>query len=172
MARVRRDALIERERQAWELSARGVNQFEIARRLGITQSGVSKLLSRVARRMLKQLNADVEAMKLERTMQLEHVLEESLEGWARSQRDAVEVSKRALPGGGVITTRTQSQRDGDVAFLEQARLAVREICLIWGLHAPRKVEVVGTVRHQHQRQEPRQAFDFDRLLSSDQGGQN
>jgi hypothetical protein len=111
----------ERERRAWELRQEFRSEREIGDILGVSESGVCRMLQRVERRALEKLQEDVEALKVQQTAQLEFIAHEAMAAWQRSKGD----SSSAAPG--------------DPKFLGEARAALAEIRRIWGAEAPTKV---------------------------------
>ena len=93
------------ERRAWELRQReGKTQEQIAEELGIHQSTVSRMLSRVNRRLAKEFATHIEEIRGEHTARLEHVFSEAMAGW-RSSRENAETTRTVLERSGVGGTR-------------------------------------------------------------------
>lgn len=130
----------ENERRAWELRTRGWTQDRIARELKLTQAGVSLILKRVVKRVLKDLGDDIVARKVEQEARLEHVVDEMMQAWERSK--PVEVGAE---GETVIVPANAQNRnpEGDPRFIEQYRNALADIRKIWGVDAPTKLEHGG-----------------------------
>lgn len=127
-----------REARAWEMRSRGRSQLSIARELGLTQSGVSRLLARVERRELRRLSAAVERLKVVQSAQLDHIIEESLEAWHRSKTPKKRAaSKTAVggegDGGDEVRTTEVVERDGDTGYLYSAMQALTHQRSLWGL---------------------------------------
>src|SRR5262249_54508846 len=81
LAPVRREIVRGREQIAWGARQAGYTQWRIALALGISQPAVSKILRRVERRVLAGLEADVRAVKLKQSLQLEFIVDQALRAW-------------------------------------------------------------------------------------------
>lgn len=147
-----------REARAWRMRSRGWSQLRIADELGITQSGVSRLLARVERRELRRLSKAVERLKVVQSAQLDHVIEESIDAWHRSKTPRKRAaSKTEIPGGGGDghggddqggETRTTEvvERDGEASYLYAAMTALTHQRSLWGLDvAPALQDPVGSI---------------------------
>lgn len=147
MPRVKREVIIEREQRAWELRQLGWTQEHIARELGITQDGVSKILARVSRRVIGNLADDVERVKRDQTAFLERIADEAMRAWERSQLDACERTTRTMSADGSNSLteekRTVKGQVGDQRFLAEARAAKADIRKIWGIDSPEKRDITS-----------------------------
>lgn len=139
MGKLNKDVTRERERIAWELRQKCWTQQAIADHLGVQQATVSLILRRVRRRVLEQLQADVEQVKGEQTEQLAYIAAEAMAAWLRSQKPAKKVVRKAEGDEAVITSEIK-ERDGDPKFLAEARNALAAIRDIWGIDAPKKID--------------------------------
>src|SRR5262245_38987516 len=63
-----RELVCQRERNAWELRCLGWSQARIGEAIGLTQSGVFRLLRRVEERVLTALEEDVRLFKVRQHM--------------------------------------------------------------------------------------------------------
>lgn len=159
--------VLEREVRAWDLACKGKSQDFIAHELGITQPGVLKILRRVSTRHLARLTEEVEARKAVHTARLEYILAESLDAWAssktprqksRSRKTLVPVDLAALEAGKPLvgqaagvpvreeTLKEAMTSDGNPAFLLAAMQADTELRKLWGLNAPKKVDLLDQRR--------------------------
>jgi transcriptional regulator with XRE-family HTH domain len=134
LPKARRDDV---ERRAWELSAKGWSQQRIAGELDVDQSTVSRTLERVHKRALEDLGAVTRLKLVTLVDQIDHVIDESLQGFDRSKRPKKSVKKRTEPNPAAYepdpfgtrdksnpppatlesTTQALDERDGDPAFL-------------------------------------------------------
>ena len=135
-----------RELRAMELAVLGWSQHQIAADLGISQAAVSKLLKRIESRILQELVETVERQKARHTLRLEHLFAEAMRAWGQSKTDSTRRRQRmtqAGPGGtgaSVAEIVTENQH-GDPRYLDEARKALADHRKIWGLDAPKKVDV-------------------------------
>jgi hypothetical protein len=134
-----RDKRIENEHRAWELRQRGYSQMRIAQILHVDQGTVSRYLSHASKRCLSQLQDKVAHHKAELSLQLDHLIDESLQAWERSKAPKKKAAKRegggkhGLGGG---TVQEIQDRDGDPAFLDRAIAAMDRKRALWGLDEP------------------------------------
>lgn len=76
------------ERDAWNLRQQGYTQTEIAEKLGVDQSTVSRALSRMNKKLHAEFVKQAEEMKAEQTVQLDYIQRQAMDGFERSKRDA------------------------------------------------------------------------------------
>lgn len=135
-----------REMRTMELAVLGWTQHQIAADLGVSQAAVSKILTRVERRVLEELTAMVERHKTRHSLRLELIFAESLRAWERSKEDTTRRRQRKSDGGvngagGTVAEIIVQNQHGDPRYLEEARKALADHRKLWGLDAPQKVDV-------------------------------
>jgi len=123
----------------------GRSEIKIAEELGITQQGVSKILTRMSTRYLKA-NSDMVARQLaEQTMILQYTLEESIAAWERSKQDAnsklASKTSNAKFGDTTYQSLKTTELYGDPRFLESIRETLADLREIWGVNAPKKLAI-------------------------------
>lgn len=157
----------EREVRAWALACAGKPQTDIAAELGITQPAVCQILKRVSTRALKQLQGDVEQRKALHTARLEHIFSEAMGAWeaskkprqkSRSRKTIVPLNLAELIEGQPLiggahsvplreeTVKEAISTDGDVAKLQTALQADAELRKLWGINAPKKIDLLDQRR--------------------------
>ena len=146
MPRPSNDLARQHEDAAWALRRQCLTEAEIAEKLGISQPAVSKILKRVEDRVLKSLAREIGREKARQTSQLDWVAAEAARAWARSLGDAVTVKQTDTPigpegGDGDRTETTVKGQSGNPALLAQLRGALADVRAIWGLNAPKKLEL-------------------------------
>jgi DNA-binding CsgD family transcriptional regulator len=87
-ARSRRKVAEAREEAALALRVKGYTEARIARELGITQQSVHEALQRAMGKRKLLTDEEIIFRKHEQTMILEHKLEEAVDAWEKSKRDA------------------------------------------------------------------------------------
>ena len=133
-----------------ERSVAGLSQREIAAEEGMSQSAVSKILSRLEQRALEELVDRVERQKARQTLRLDYLYRESLRAWEASKADATRrVQKKTEPGSVGAPSATVAQfvvetQHGDPRYLEVARKVLADQRRVWGLDAPQKLDVRAT----------------------------
>src|SRR5262245_57380754 len=73
-----------RESVVWEMRKQGWTQYEIAQDLGISQQAVSKIARRIDRRILKEMEADAQLLKVRQARRLNDLFEAAMGGWHAS----------------------------------------------------------------------------------------
>ena len=132
-----------------ERSVAGLSQREIATEEGMSQSAVSKILSRLEQRALEELVDRVERQKARQTLRLDYLYRESLRAWEASKADATRrVQKKTQPGVGApsatVAQFVVETQHGDPRYLEVARKVLADQRRVWGLDAPQKLDVRAT----------------------------
>ena len=120
----------ERERQVVQLYARGANFVAIGRQLGVDESTARKAFNRAVKRIPK---ADVETLRkleTERIADLRQRLWNDLAGKA----DPADPKKTLRPEGETLAT-----------LINAALRIARHEAMVFGLDAPSKSEVVGSI---------------------------
>ena len=132
--------------RALELSIQGWSQHQIAAELGISQAAVSKVLKRVEERFLEELSGMVERQKARQALRLEHIYSEGMRAWERSKAETTRRRQRQTHGGqgaagATLAEITVEAQHGDPRYLEEARKALADLSKLYGLEAPRRVEL-------------------------------
>lgn len=128
-----------------ELTILGWSQPQIAADLGVSQPAVSKLLTRIETRLLRELAETAQRQKARQTLRLEHLFAEAMRAWNESKADTTRRRQRQTHGGdGVGATVAElvvENQHGDPRYLEEARKALADQRKLWGLDAPQKVDL-------------------------------
>ena len=135
-----------RELRAMELAVLGWSQHQIAADLGISQAAVSKLLTRIEGRVLRELAETIERHKARQTLRLEHQYAEAMRAWEESKADTTRKRQRKTQGGAGGADATVAEvvvenQHGDPRYLEVARKALADVRKVWGLDAPHQLDV-------------------------------
>lgn len=171
MARHRVPPEVSRQREvtAWDLVTRGVSQAAIAKALGVTPSAVSQILDRVETRVLKDLEKKVQRQKARQHSRLEHIYSEAMAAWDESKKPKKKSRSEKLVAGGLTaqqlatapdgrpliggpttlrekTTNEAATGEGNFLFLQTALGALSDQRKLWGLDAPKKVDVLDQRR--------------------------
>lgn len=132
------------EAKAWELRLKSKTQTEIAAELGISQSGVSRVLRRFERRVFEKLSKDIGRLKGRLTAQLEHTAAAAWEAWEASKEPSVTVETTDDDAGNRKIKRiVRTPKTGDPRFLAEYRQALADQVGIWGLKA-RPIDTTAT----------------------------
>lgn len=145
-----------REEQIWTLTVEeGLASRDVAERLGMSQTAVSKALRRVEARAKVAVDSMAQDEKIRQVERLRFLYREAIAAWRASKKDRIiKRSKQTETQGGLARTaevRTEEHR-GDARFLDVARGAMSDMRRLLGLERV-------TVEHQH-RQADRPAADL------------
>ena len=139
---VAKEVTRERERQAWNLKARGRTKAQSPRSSGSPLDG-HQLLARVEARELKRMSRRVLRLRARQHAQLDHVIAEAMAAWAASEaarRDDPRRTREARRPAGADgarrrtetrTTRKAEGQSGEPRFLAaclEALAAQRRLC--------------------------------------------
>jgi hypothetical protein len=111
----------------WKLRARGMTLHQIGAELGWDYSTVSKVLKRTSASLLAEWKVEQQERHLQVDAQLEHLLGEAMRCWHAS----------CGPNG---------TGQGEVKYLDAAVRILTRICRLWGLDAPKAIELTATGR--------------------------
>ena len=132
-----------------ELATLGGSQHQIAADLGISQAAVSRILTRVETRILRELAETVERQKARHTVRLEHLFAEAIRAWDQSKADTTRRRQRKTQGGAggagaTVAEIVVENQHGDPRYLNEARKALADHRKLWGLDAPQQLDVRAT----------------------------
>ena len=127
---------------------KGVTQSEIAERIGVSQSAVSRFLNRYNRRLIESLEKRSVREKGKQVDRLEYLYSEIVSEWERSKGSTRTVKTTTVDGGeagdGVARTEeTVRTNTGNPALIAQARGTLQDIRSILGIDAPKAVDVTS-----------------------------
>ena len=132
----RRCALRDKEIRAIELAALGKTQGEIGEVVGLTRSGVAKMLTRTEGKLAVMLRDKGERIKAKQTIMLETLYREAMTAWEASKKPATSIKTTKGGEGGDRTEDTVRGQCGDPRFLDQARGCLEDVRKIWGINTP------------------------------------
>jgi hypothetical protein len=127
-----RAQILEREEKVWEASDKGWTPRRIAAELGLSHTGVRKILERVATRAIKELNGRELHKKIAISGQQSHIVEAALDQWRESCKPQTRVIERK-DDDGTTTTTSVVEQTGTVAYLHTAMAAMDRLVRLWGL---------------------------------------
>ncbi len=159
----------EREVRAQELVAEGKSQYVIAQTLGITQPGVSQILKRVWTRRLKIVEKDLEQRKILHSDRLDYIYGQAIAAWIESKKPRQKSRSRKtitpflnptelanapddepiLKHHGMVREETLKEAmtsEGNPAHLLAALKADEEHRKLWGINAPKQIDLLDKRR--------------------------
>ena len=141
MARTRNKAEIDRDRkEIGDLYLQGWKQQDIADRLGINQSTVSRDIKTLLKGWEKDAAKSIATLKGQQKEQLEYLYKEAVEAWLDSRSDAITETEETIitendgsEGKRAKITKTTKGQSGNPAFLAQARQLKADIRAMFGI---------------------------------------
>lgn len=135
-----KDEQLARELEVWDLRIyKGWPQSEIARKIGISQPAVSKILSKLTKKYAQQNLADVKRVKEEQLAQYEVMARELAEAWHKSKEPNVVTTKKQKTGmfGGKGKQNEGSYKEenkhGDPRYIEAWRKLKEDVRKMMGV---------------------------------------
>lgn len=121
------------EMAAFDMRVKGMPQWEIAKKLNMTQQAVSLILKRVTSRYAKEFLEDVAHTKNEHVIQLEEVASQAMEAWHKSKNTHEIKKQKKTSHGGDDRSIEMKDQYGDPRFLHEFRKAKEDIRKILGV---------------------------------------
>jgi hypothetical protein len=131
--------------QVYHLFASGVRKLYIAQRIGIDNKTVHRIIKRMSDHLAVEFMDEIRRLRVEHTMRLSHIVEESMAAWRKSKRpgvtetvnqsggDASPAAEPVATGQSDVSRVTKTVHQcGNAAYLSEARAAMAEIRKIWG----------------------------------------
>jgi hypothetical protein len=135
MSSIVQQKAIQEELIVWKLRVdANLSESEISERTGIERTKVSRILTRVARRLSEKLDQTVMLYRVEQTDKLNRIYASAMEAWEASRKPKERKTKRTM-GTGTIEEETMETEtsSGDPRLLQEARLALDSLRELWGL---------------------------------------
>jgi DNA-binding CsgD family transcriptional regulator len=137
----------DRELRVWDLLLKGLEGVEIARREGVDPSVISRIKTRVERRITAETDGKAASVKARQIGEIRRVRREAWRGWEESCKPAAKTTRRS--GGAVAGTVEANEvkaQNGNPAFLEKVYDGIRLEARITGTEAPQKQALDGEIR--------------------------
>lgn len=146
------DAALDRENKAWSLRTKGMTLEAVAAEMGMSISGVSRMLTRVRERKSRELHESIEGWKAEQTEMLMNIVSEMSAAWEKSKKQGVlritsKAGKKAAGGQAAtpdeVTNKEALLSAGDPQYIDRAIAALAEVRKINGWDAPIKTALTN-----------------------------
>lgn len=157
---MRKPLTIQREKRAFELACDGMTYQAIADQMDaeglgrVSKVAVHKMLKRVNQAVLADLKERGEEQIALQHARLMKQYREAMAAWEASKKPQKTLTTKQADGTGEAerkqprpsaATVVVKDSQGDPRYLEVATRVLCEINKLWGLHAPQKTELSGTV---------------------------
>jgi hypothetical protein len=147
-------AILQRRKRVAEYYLRGMQQWEIAEREGVSHDAIYRDLQALRQLWLDSGLRDFDALKAEQLARIDRIETVAWEAWERSCQDAQTRTERTYTEAGAQQTDTtlQTKRQaGDPRFLERVGWCVEQRLKIIGAYAAEKHEHSLTVEQRRTR---------------------
>jgi len=132
LAPMKREITLLRERFAWAGRQAGYSQWLLAKEMGLSQPGVSKVLRRVERRVLARMEDEARTVKAKQAAQLEFILSQAMQAWHQSKGERTKTTQGDGRDGSTLKRERRSST-GDPRYLKIALEALQSERRLYGL---------------------------------------
>ena len=141
----------DRELRVWDLLLKGLEGIDIARREGVHPSVISRIKTRVERRITAETDGKAASLKARQIGEIRRARREAWRGWEESCKPAAKTTRRSggTGAGGKAGTVEQNEvkgQSGNPAFLDKVYDGIRLEARITGTEAPQKQTLDGELR--------------------------
>ena len=142
----------DRELRVWDLLLKGIEGIDIARREGVHPSVISRIKTRVERRITAETDGKAASLKARQIGEIRRARREAWRGWEESCKPAAKTTRRSGGkglGGSASGTVEQNEvkgQSGNPAFLDKVYDGIRLEARITGTEAPQKQTLDGEIR--------------------------
>ena len=138
----------DRELRVWDLLLRGLEGIDIARREGVHPSVISRIKTRVERRITAETEGKVASLKARQLGEIRRARREAWRGWEASCQPAAKTTRRSGggKGPGAVEANEIKAQSGNPAFLEKVYDGIRLEARLTGTEAPQKQSIDGDLR--------------------------
>ena len=137
----------DRELRVWDLLLKGLEGVDIARREGVHPSVISRIKTRVERRITAETDGKAQSVKARQIGEIRRARREAWRAWEESCKPAAKTTRRS--GGtaaGTVEANEVKAQSGNPAFLDKVYDGIRLEARITGTEAPQKQSLDGEIR--------------------------
>ena len=136
----------------WDLLLKGIEGLEIARREGVHPSVISRIKTRVERRITAETEGKAASLKARQLGEIRRARREAWRGWEESCKPAAKTTRRSRgtgfgsgSGSGTVEQNEVKGQSGNLAFLDKVYDGIRLEARLTGTEAAQKqtVEVMS-----------------------------
>jgi DNA-binding CsgD family transcriptional regulator len=137
----------DRELRVWDLLLKGLEGVEIARREGVDPAVISRIKTRVERRITAETDGKALSLKARQIGEIRRARREAWRAWEESCKPAAKTTRRlGGKGPGPIEANEIKAQSGNPAFLDKVYDGIRLEARITGTEAPQKQALEGEIR--------------------------
>ena len=137
----------DRELRVWDLLLKGLEGVEIARREGVDPAVISRIKTRVERRITAETDSKAQSAKARQIGEIRRARREAWRAWEESCKPAAKTTRRSGGGAaGTVEANEVKAQSGNPAFLDKVYDGVRLEARLTGTEAPHKQALEGEIR--------------------------
>ena len=140
----------DRELRVWDLFLKGLEGVEIARREGVNPSVISRIKTRVERRITAETDGKAASLRARQLGEIRRARREAWRGWEDSCKPTAKTTRRSRgtgfgSGSGTVEQNEVKGQSGNPAFLDKVYDGIRLEARLTGTEAAQKqtVEVMS-----------------------------
>ena len=141
----------ERRRRVASMYLRGMSQWEIGRRLCVTQQCIAKDIQALEKEWLAAAVVDIDAAKAKELARIDRLERVAWRAWRRScqrkERASTRLEKKldeTAPQGKTVTSKHTELRDGNPEYLKRVEWCINKRCELLKLDPPQRLEHGGS----------------------------
>jgi hypothetical protein len=133
-----------RELRVWDLLLKGVEGVEIARREGVDPAVISRIKTRVERRIASEIDGKAASLRARQVGEIRRARREAWRAWEESCKPAAKTTRRSGAGRtGTVEANEIRGQSGNPAFLDKVFEGIRLEARLTGTEAPERQEFDG-----------------------------
>jgi hypothetical protein len=136
----------DRELRVWDLFLKGLEGVEIARREGVDPSVISRIKTRVERRITAETDGKAQSLKARQIAEIRRARREAWDAWDDSRKPAAKTTRRSVGRGSATTEQHEIKaQSGNPAFLDKVYEGLRLEVRLTGTEAPVQQQIENRV---------------------------
>jgi DNA-binding CsgD family transcriptional regulator len=139
----------DRELRVWDLLLKGIEGIDIARREGVHPSVISRIKTRVERRITAETDGKAASLKARQIGEIRRARREAWRAWEESCKPAAKTTRRSggkglgASGSGTVEQNEVKGQNGNPAFLDKVYDGIRLEARLTGTEAPHQQQIAG-----------------------------
>jgi DNA-binding CsgD family transcriptional regulator len=132
----------DRELRVWDLLLKGYEGVEIARREGVDPAVISRIKTRVERRIVAETEGKAQSLRARQLGEIRRARREAWRGWEESCKPAAKTTRRSsAKGAGLVEANEIKGQSGNPAFLDKVYEGIRLEARLTGTEAPQQQQI-------------------------------
>jgi hypothetical protein len=143
--------ILDRRRRVASMYLCGMSQWEIGRKLGVTQQCIAKDIQALEREWLTSMVVDIDAAKAKELARIDRLERVAWRAWRRSckrkERASTRLEKKVADDatqGKTVTSKQTELRDGNADYLKRVEWCINKRCELLKLNPPQRLEHCGS----------------------------